>query len=409
MPVYRTNDGRWRYREVIVLPDGRRERVSGSAPKQTNSQAAAKEALRQHADRLLNPERAPRRHTEVPTFRDWFKGRFWTEHVIANRNKPTEVRTKQQIFDKWLDPAFGDVPLNEIDAAAIARFRATLVQYEKPGAPGKAGAGLSPKRINNILAVLSKPLHYAAESKVIAAVPKIGIFKVEPPEIVPWEVEEYQRILAAARGFLGGGDVIEGGWYAAVCLAGEAGLRSGEVKALQWEHVDLVGGTVTVAEQTCLGVTTTPKGRTRRKVPMTATLRAALEALPVVPREGYVVRNVDGSALGQVQMDETMRRIVRRTGLPSHRRTWHALRHTFATDCARYGVNPWTLQNWLGHKRIEETMRYVHVAQDHWRETPEEIRDALVRELDPDRRIVAALGARGKGVPKSKTAESKLV
>jgi integrase len=108
-------------------------------------------------------------------------------------------------------------------------------------------------------------------------------------------------------------------------------------------------------------------------------------------------------------MDETMRRIVRRAGLPSHRRTWHALRHTFATDCARYGVNPWTLQNWLGHKRIEETMRYVHVAQDHWRETPEEIRDALVRELDPDRRIVAALGARGKGVPKSKTAESKLV
>jgi site-specific recombinase XerD len=107
-------------------------------------------------------------------------------------------------------------------------------------------------------------------------------------------------------------------------------------------------------------------------MPTTATLRAAPEALPVVPREGYVVRNVDGSALGQVQMDETMRRIVRRAGLPSHRRTWHALRHTFATDCARYGVNPWTLQNWFGHKRIEETMRYVHVAQDHWRETPEE-------------------------------------
>jgi hypothetical protein len=52
---------------------------------------------------------------------------------------------------------------------AIARFRATLVQHEKSD-----GSKLSPKRINNILAVLSKPLHYAAESKVIAAVPRIG-------------------------------------------------------------------------------------------------------------------------------------------------------------------------------------------------------------------------------------------
>ena len=122
-----------------------------------------------------------------------------------------------------------------------------------------------------------------------------------------------------------------------------------------------------------------------------------------MPRGGYVVRNMDGSPLGQIQMDETMRRIVRAAGLPCHRRTWHCLRHTFATDCARYGVNPWTLQNWLGHKRIEETMRYVHVAKDHWREIPDAVRDALAHEPDPDRRIIAALGARGKAPAKNES------
>jgi hypothetical protein len=49
-------------------------------------------------------------------------------------------------------------------------------------------------------------------------------------------------------------------WYAAACLAGEAGLRSGEIKALRWrEDVDLIAKTITVNQQTCYGETTTPK------------------------------------------------------------------------------------------------------------------------------------------------------
>jgi hypothetical protein len=36
-------------------------------------------------------------------------------------------------------------------------------------------------------------------------------------------------------------------------------------------------------------------------------------------------------------------------------------------------VNAWRLQTWLGHKRIDETMLYVHVAENHRREIPESI------------------------------------
>jgi len=39
-----------------------------------------------------------------------------------------------------------------------------------------------------------------------------------------------------------------------VCLAGEAGFRSGEIKALRWrEHVDLVSKMLQVKQQTCYG------------------------------------------------------------------------------------------------------------------------------------------------------------
>src|SRR5690349_6379670 len=73
------------------------------------------------------------------------------------------------------------------------------------------------------------------------------------------------------------------------CAPGEAGLRVGEVKALRWrEDVDMIARTLTVKQQTCNGVTTTPKGRTRRTVPMTRTLYDALKRMSTI-REGFVV------------------------------------------------------------------------------------------------------------------------
>jgi hypothetical protein len=61
-------------------------------------------------------------------------------------------------------------------------------------------------------------------------------------------------------------------------------------------------------------------------------------------------------------------------------------------------VNPWRLQAWLGHKRIDETMLYVHVAEAHQRELPEIVREAARGIDDPDARVLAMMGARGSHV-----------
>jgi hypothetical protein len=49
---------------------------------------------------------------------------------------------------------------------------------------------------------------------------------------------------------------------------------------------------------------------------------------------------------------------------------------------------------WLGHKRIDETMLYVDVADHHGREMPELVREAGKGDHDPDVRIIRMLGAR---------------
>jgi hypothetical protein len=62
--------------------------------------------------------------------KSWFNGRFWREWVIAQKNKPTEVRSKQIIYRLYLEPRFKDTPLDKIDVSAIAQLRADLVEAE---------------------------------------------------------------------------------------------------------------------------------------------------------------------------------------------------------------------------------------------------------------------------------------
>ena len=362
----------WMVDVVFTRADGTKlPRVRDVSPVQTRR--GAEEHERQLRQSMLDGTHGQK---EVPRFDTWFNGRYWTEHVVGRKNKPSTVESKRSVYRHHLEVNFGKLPLDKIGVGEIARFRASLVTK-----------GLSDKSINNILAVLSKALHYAADVELIRKAPKVGLLKVERPEIEWWEFAEYSRIVAAARG--------EGpDWYAAVCLAGEAGLRIGEVRALRWrEHVDLVAGTITIAEQMRHGITGTPKGGRRRVVPMTGTLVAALRALEVV-REGYVVRTVDGKPMSDPRTSHAIRRILRKASLPE--RGWHSLRHTFGTHAALLGVNPWRLQAWMGHNRIDETMLYVHVAGSHLRPLPEPLLLAGSDFTDPDLRILRMLGARAQ-------------
>ena len=59
-----------------------------------------------------------------------------------------------------------------------------------------------------------------------------------------------------------------------------------------------------------------------------------------------------------------------------------------------FGVNPWKLMLWMGHKRIDETMLYVHFAEAHLRPLSELVLGAQRGHDDPDKKVIAMLSVR---------------
>lgn len=62
---------------------------------------------------------------------------------------------------------------------------------------------------------------------------------------------------------------------------------------------------------------------------------------------------------------------------------------------------------WFGHKRLDETVRYVHVAAAHGRELPDCMLLAADGISDQDRRVLAMLGARGSYVAAAASEEKE--
>jgi integrase len=245
-------DGKWYADFRFQHADGRVERVRKRSPVQ--SKAGADEFEHRLRTELLLPSRKAR---EVPTFAE-YADEFQKTYVLAN-NKPSEREAKACILKHHLLPAFGSKKVDSIRTHAIETLKASLL-----------AKGLSRKRANNVLACLGKMLRYANEIEALDVVPRIKLLKIAPQRFDFLTFEEFSRLIDAMK------DDVER--RALLLVAGEAGLRQGEVIALEWGDVDLVAGTLTVRRSSWRGHQGSPKSGRDRKIPLTKRLAAALKA-----------------------------------------------------------------------------------------------------------------------------------
>jgi integrase len=148
-------------------------------------------------------------------------------------------------------------------------------------------------------------------------------------------------------------------------VAGEAGLRQGEIIALEWGDVDLVAGTITVRRSSWRGFVGTPKSGRDRKIPLTMRLAAALRANRHL-RSDLVFCQDDGKPLTRSSVEGVLQFACKRAGLRLVGS--HVLRHTFCSHLAMRGAAPKAIQELAGHSTLNMTLRYMHLALSALRE-----------------------------------------
>lgn len=367
MPTRKNASGRWTYQKVVRLPDGRKVRISGRSA--LNTRRAAEEAERAHIARTLNPPPEPKRAS--PLFSD-FARRWWETYPTSVGNKRSTLAEKELHLRVYLTPFFGDKTLDAIDAPTLTAFSAALATTDRhrPGfrpRQGKPLAPLAPKTRRNILQTLRKILACAQEWGELAVLPKTPKVRFSDPHWDFYRPEEVRTLIAAAR---------TDEERAMLVCALHTGMRAGELSALRWEDIDLVGRQVAIRRSLWRGHEGGTKSGRERHVPLTPTLAEALERLP--HRAPFVFCHADGRPYAVWYFAPVLAAVAQRAGLRVLR--WHDLRHTYASLLVMAGVPIRRVQELLGHASIVTTQRYAHLSPDSDRTV------AALEGLDPPKK-----------------------
>jgi integrase len=335
---YKSHDA-WEVDIRIRLPDGAIVRERRKAPVSSRSAAMRWAESRERLLLVRGKPTVTIPEQEVPTLKE-FAGRFLDGYVRANRLKPSGVAAKEMILRVHLIPALGGARLDAITTEAVQRLKAQL--HDR-----------APKTVNNVLTVLNVLLKTAAEWQVIRDVPcRIRLLKVPRFPASFHEFDVFERLVEAAR-------ASDHQAYLVVLLGGEAGLRCGEMIALEWPDLDLGKRLLCVRQSDWNGHVTAPKNGRLRHVPLTLRLTDALRTHRHL-RSARVLSRPDGSPVSRQLVQYYVKRAARRAGVMNH--GVHVLRHTFCSHLAMRGAPARAIQELAGHSDLSMTQRYMHVS-----------------------------------------------
>ena len=164
------------------------------------------------------------------------------------------------------------------------------------------------------------------------------------------DFDDYERLLKAAQ-------AIDPRSYLIALLGGGAGLRAGEIVALEWADVDLERRQIRVRHRTGVELTAPKNGRIRF-VGMTERLAAALRQHRHL-RSRRVLCKDDGPPLTRQGAWSRVRYAAKRAKVPTG---VHMLRHTFCSHLAMQGAPIRGVQELVGHQSLTMTQRYSYLS-----------------------------------------------
>jgi integrase len=296
--------------------------------------------------RLLSAEQNglavdPSRVTVAEFFERW--ERDWASVNLS----PKTWERYGELIRKHIVPRVGKFAVQKLRPANLSELYAALLRE----------AGLAPRTVGHVHRVLHRALGHALQWNVVTlnAAGNVSPPKVEAQEIEILKPEQARTILdkLAGRSF-----------HPIAVMALATGMRRGELLALRWQDVDLDGAQVRVErslEQTKQGLRfKSPKTRHgRRNIALPAFAVEALRAhrnsqgemrlklgMGKAPGDALVFATFDGNPRSPNSVTKEWKAAAKAVGIPV---TFHALRHTHASQLIASGMDVLTISRRLGH------------------------------------------------------------
>jgi integrase len=275
---------------------------------------------------------------------------FAKEYLFyADANKSSGAAARDRVSLKHLLEAFPDY-LSVITPKAIEEYKSQRLQHVKPAT------------VNRELALLKHMFTKAIDWAYVKENPAKGVKLLrEPPGRVRYLTpDESSRLLDACALHL----------QPIVLMGVHTGMRVQEILTLTWPQVDARKRIVT------LGKT---KNHERRIIPLNDLALEVLRTLPRHVESLYVFCDQQGQRYQRIV--KGFRQACKRAGISDFR--FHDLRHTFASHLVMRGVPLRTVQELLGHKTGQMTLRYTHLSTPHLQEAVTILETALTPVSSP--------------------------
>jgi integrase len=357
--------------------DGRQVMETVGAERDGVTRKQAEAELR---ERLVRVERKHYRRPKAITFGEWTA--TWLQEGKGRRAwKPRTVLAYENAI-RYLDAYFGTQRLATIrprDVSAFIRdvMGKPLKRTEKPP---------SAKFVELLVSVLHDVFKGAVAEELIDRNPATGVErpkvrKYRPRILTPAEVARISRTFADERA------------KTAFLTLVLTGIRRFELQALRWRHVNLVESTLRVDESK------SEEGERSIALPhsLVDELAELYRRTPYKGDDEFVFAHPKrGSALDADWFAGEFRAAMVKAEVDGDARPFHDLRHTALTNLAATGASPFAVMATAGHRSMQTTRQYVHLAGVVFRDDANALEARLLgrgRKFYPPETISADPGA----------------
>jgi integrase len=266
---------------------------------------------------------------------------YMKEHC-AGRCKPRTIEAHNWLLNKLIKPRLGRRKLLELRPVDIAKLHTDLQS--------------TPYNANRAVGLLRAMLNCAERWEMI---PRGS----NPAAVIkPYPERKRERFLSAdeLKSLMDALDTAEAEESidryegAAIRLLIFTGCRLSEITMLEWDSVDLANARIVLERHK-----TDQYGA--KIIPLNAPALGVLTDLPRIDDNPYVIV---GQKAGQylINLQKPWRRVRKAAGLDDVR--IHDLRHSFASFAIGAGVPLALIGGLLGHRSVQTTARYAHLAND---------------------------------------------